>query len=110
MVAEGAKMIRLPIGQGISGTVAEKAIIINIPDAYQDERFDSSHDQETGYRTKSILCVPVKNGEKETVGVLMAINKHDVSYLGHSRLGLVCVTRRLTHCPVSLKNPPGPRL
>ena len=82
MVAEGAKMIRLPIGQGISGTVAEKAIIINIPDAYQDERFDSSHDQETGYRTKSILCVPVKNGEKETVGVLMAINKHDVGCLG----------------------------
>jgi adenylate cyclase len=59
MVAEGAKEIRLPLGQGIAGAVGATGEIINIPDAYQDPRFNPSHDKKTGYKTNTILCAPV---------------------------------------------------
>ena len=75
MVAEGAKSIKLPVGQGIAGSVAATGGTINIADAYKDSRFDRSHDQATGYTTKTILCAPVKDGSGRTVGVIQAINK-----------------------------------
>jgi len=74
MVAEGAKEIRLPLGQGIAGTVGATGEIINIPDAYQDSRFNPSHDKKTGYKTSTILCAPVVDGKGKTTGVLQAIN------------------------------------
>jgi adenylate cyclase len=74
MVAEGAKEIRLPVGKGIAGTVAANGEVINIPDAYQDSRFNPENDKKTGYKTNTILCAPVMNGKRETTGVLQAIN------------------------------------
>lgn len=54
---------------------------INIPDAYHAEGFDFSgtrkFDQQTGYRTQSILTVPMKNHEGEIIGVLQLINSRD---------------------------------
>ncbi|MGE4158122.1 MAG: SpoIIE family protein phosphatase [Planctomycetota bacterium] len=75
-VAMGDEMkeIRFPISKGISGSVATTGEILNIPDAYQDERFNRDVDVKTGYRTKSILTVPLNTGEK-IVGVLQFINK-----------------------------------
>ena len=56
-VAEGAKNIRVPLGEGIAGTVAATGETINIPDAYSDPRFSSSFDKATGYRTiLSYVC------------------------------------------------------
>jgi len=75
------KEIRLKIGVGIAGHVAKTGDIINIPDAYEDKRFDPTTDKKTGYKTRSILCMPilepVKN-EKErgaVIGVLQILNK-----------------------------------
>ena len=62
VVAEGAKEIRLPLGQGIGGTVGATGEIINIPDAYQDSRFNPSHDKKSGYKTNTILAAPVVSG------------------------------------------------
>lgn len=54
---------------------------VNIPDAYAAEGFDFSgtrnFDAKTGYRSKSFLAVPMKNHEKETLGVLQLINAKD---------------------------------
>ncbi len=75
------KEIRLPIGKGIAGHVANTGEIINIEDAYQDDRFDPATDKKTGFRTRSILCMPVYELVKETnreariVGVLQILNK-----------------------------------
>ena len=44
-------------------------------DAYADPRFDRSLDQKTGYRTRSMLCVPIRNREQKIVGVLQLLNK-----------------------------------
>lgn len=74
-VARGSASIRLPVGKGIAGQVAKDSVLINIADAYLDERFDRRHDLETGYRTQSILCAPVADADGRTVGVLQAINK-----------------------------------
>ncbi|KAH0794336.1 3'5'-cyclic nucleotide phosphodiesterase family protein [Histomonas meleagridis] len=69
------KAIRMPIGRGIVGHTATTAETINILDAYQDDRFDKSIDIKTGYRTKSILCVPIYNNRGEIAGVTEMINK-----------------------------------
>jgi adenylate cyclase len=81
-VAEGVghKEIRLPVGRGVAGWVAQHGEVLIIPDAYQDRRFDSSHDQRTGYRTRSILCGPVKNLQGQIVGVIQVINKREGTF------------------------------
>ena len=76
-VAEGAKNIRVPLGEGIAGTVAATGETINIPDAYSDPRFSSSFDKATGYRTNTILCMPVYNADGGIAGVIQAINKKE---------------------------------
>ena len=69
--------IRLPIGRGISGYVAATGDTLNIPDAYLDNRFDSEFDDKTGYRTKTILCMPMKNKEGKIIGVIQLLNKNE---------------------------------
>jgi len=69
------KDIRLPFGQGIAGSVAETKTIENIPDAYEDARFDRSWDKKTGYRTHSILCAPLITPQDRIVGVIQVLNK-----------------------------------
>lgn len=70
-----AKPIRVQPGQGISGHVFQTQETINIPDCYQDPRFDSGFDKLTGYHTKGLLTMPILDFENEAMGVLQAINK-----------------------------------
>ncbi len=72
---EGMKEIRLPVGKGIAGYVAETGETINIPDAYQDDRFNPAVDKQTGYRTRNILCMPLRNRDEKIVAVLQVLNK-----------------------------------
>ncbi|MCM2266193.1 MAG: HD domain-containing protein [Elusimicrobiales bacterium] len=67
--------IRVPFGKGIVGHVASSGQIINIKDAYQDTRFTHDIDRLTGYRTRSILAVPMKNVSGHIIGVFEAMNK-----------------------------------
>jgi HD-GYP domain-containing protein (c-di-GMP phosphodiesterase class II) len=76
-VAHGAREIRVPLGAGIAGAVASSGAPIRIDDAYADPRFNQSVDHETGYRTRSILAVPMRNTKGEVVGVLQALNRRD---------------------------------
>src|SRR5436190_5905904 len=61
IAGELSSEIRLPIGKGLAGTVAETGEPVILHDAYDDPRFDRTSDQRTGYRTRSMLCVPIKN-------------------------------------------------
>uniref|UniRef100_F6Y8R5 GAF domain-containing protein n=1 Tax=Ciona intestinalis TaxID=7719 RepID=F6Y8R5_CIOIN len=65
----------MKLGQGIAGMVALTGTALNIPDAYKDSRFNQSVDKKTGYRTRSILCMPIRDGDKRIVGVAQVINK-----------------------------------
>ena len=73
----GMKEIRIPMDRGIAGAVATTNAAINIPDAYKDPRFNQNVDKQTGYRTHTILCTPMRSLEGEVVGVLQALNKLD---------------------------------
>lgn len=77
-VAEGMDAVRVPKGKGIVGAVAESGQTVLIPDAYSDARFNPEVDRKSGFRTREILCVPLKDVEgKRVVGVLQALNKKD---------------------------------
>ncbi|HEX9829385.1 MAG TPA: ATP-binding protein [Bacteroidota bacterium] len=72
---DGMKEIRLPVGKGIAGHVAKTGDIINIPDAYADSRFNPEVDKATGYRTRNMLCMALKNKDGKIIGVFQLLNK-----------------------------------
>ena len=63
----------LPIGVGIAGWVAEHKTGIIVPDTYQDDRFIPDFDQQTGFKTEVVACVPIFS-EGEVIGIVEAIN------------------------------------
>ena len=67
--------IRIPSHAGIAGTVFTTGGTENIPDVYADTRFDQSVDRATGYRTRSILCMPIVNNAGVRIGVTEVLNK-----------------------------------
>ena len=69
--------IRVALGVGIAGTVAKTRALINTGDAYADPRFDSTFDKQTGYRTRSILCLPLIGNGDSLVGVIQVLNKRN---------------------------------
>ena len=67
--------IRIPWDSGIVGHVAKSGTPVNIPDCYADDRFNAEVDNMTGYRTRSMLCHPIKDSAGEVIGVAQVINK-----------------------------------
>nr|CAD7406474.1 unnamed protein product [Timema cristinae] len=66
------------LAQHDTSTLANYATeTVNIPNAYEDERFDPSVDESTGFRHKSILCMAIKNSSGQIIGVIQLINKFD---------------------------------
>ena len=74
--------VRLKRGQGIAGWVAEHQEPVIINNAYSDQRFFSGVDQRSGFRTASMICIPLKVNER-TIGVLQAINRQFGRFTGH---------------------------
>ena len=79
-VAEGIEEmgeVRIPLGSGIAGAAAAGGAPIRIDDAYADTRFNPAVDRQTGYRTHSILSLPVKNAAGEVFAVAQLLNRRD---------------------------------
>lgn len=93
--------IVLEKGVGVAGYVAEKGESVLINDVTTDPRFDSSTDKRTGFITRNMLCVPLRNPEGDLMGSLQAINRRggsftniDLSYLeSFAALAAVAVER-----------------
>lgn len=66
--------IRLPVGQGIAGQVATTGQTVRLSDAYKDPSFDPSWDKRSGFRTKQILCAPIRNRDERIVGCFQLLN------------------------------------
>ncbi|MEY4576344.1 MAG: hypothetical protein RL701_1047 [Pseudomonadota bacterium] len=81
--------IRLQPGQGLAGWAAKWGRTVNVKDAYQDVRFDAEWDKRTGFRTRSSLCVPVRNHSGTTIGVLQVLNKR-TGYFTLDDEGMLC--------------------
>lgn len=74
---DSSQEIRFPAGKGLAGYVVKSGETLNIVDAYNDSRFNPEVDKKTGYRTKTILCMPIMNNNKEIIGAFQVINKID---------------------------------
>ncbi len=72
--AAGAREVRIPDSAGIAGACASTRTFINIADAYEDPRFNQEIDRKTGYRTKSILAIPLIDHDGVLVGVAQVLN------------------------------------
>jgi putative methionine-R-sulfoxide reductase with GAF domain len=79
-VAEGIEEmgeVRIPLGSGIAGAAAQSGQTIRIDDAYSDPRFNPDVDRQTGYRTRSILSLPIKSSKGEVFAVAQLLNRRD---------------------------------
>ena len=74
-VAHGIDAIRVPMSAGVVGYAVthDEPVIIN--DAYNDSRFNPEVDKKTGYHTRNIIAIPIKNNEGKLIGAYQAINK-----------------------------------
>jgi phosphoserine phosphatase len=67
--------IRFPVGRGIAGEVAVTGRGVHIPDPYADPRFNQDVDRQSGFRTTSLLTLPLVGHDGDIVGVIQALNK-----------------------------------
>jgi signal transduction histidine kinase len=76
-VAEGLarEEIRIPLTRGIAGAVAQTGTPVRISDVYADPRFNREVDKHTGYRTRNMLCAPMRNLRRQVIGVFQVLNK-----------------------------------
>jgi len=71
--------IRMPMGKGVAGAAASERRVILIDDAYASPYFNPEVDRRTGYRTRSLLAVPMESHDGRLLGVFQAVNRLDDS-------------------------------
>ena len=74
--------VRIKKGQGIAGWVAEHGQAVIINDVYSDTRFFARVDRQSGFRTNSMVCIPLQV-EERMIGILQAINKKSGDFNEH---------------------------
>ena len=97
---EGVTEIRMPATAGIAGAVFTAGTAEIIADVYHDPRFNPEIDRQTGYRTRNILCIPLRNREGQAIGVTEVLNKRSGDF-GEDELALAEAINR--HAASSLE-------
>ncbi|XP_041440590.1 cGMP-dependent 3',5'-cyclic phosphodiesterase isoform X2 [Xenopus laevis] len=92
--------IRIPADQGIAGHVATTGQILNIKDAYSHPLFYRGVDDSTGFRTRNILCFPIKNESNEVIGVSELVNK--INGPGFTKFDEDLATAFSIYCGISI--------
>jgi adenylate cyclase len=100
-MGEGIGEIRLPNTVGIAGAVFQSQETVNIPYAYADLRFNPSFDKQTGYFTRSILCVPIINKDGKCIGCTQALNKKGGGFTDEDESRLKAFTQQVA---IALEN------
>jgi len=100
-MGEGMGEIRLPNTAGIAGSVFSSGKTMNIPYAYADLRFNPAFDKQTGYFTRSILCVPVTNKNGKVIGCTQVLNKKGGKFTEEDESRLKAFTQQVA---IALEN------
>ena len=100
-MGDGIGEIRLPNTAGIAGSVFTSGQSMNIPYAYADLRFNPTFDKQTGYFTRSILCVPVINKEGKVIGCTQVLNKSGGKFTSEDESRLKAFTQQVA---IALEN------
>ena len=95
------KEIRIPADRGIAGAVFMSRQTENIVDPYNDPRFNKDVDRSTGYRTESILAMPIMNKSGECIGVTQALNKRGGRFTAKDETRLAAFTAQIA---IALEN------
>lgn len=75
-VATGVKgIIKVNADDGIIGACVKGGELVNVPNAYEDDRFNAEIDRKTDFKTKSVLAMPVRDDEGKVIGAIQMINK-----------------------------------
>jgi adenylate cyclase len=69
--------VRIPIGSGIAGAAAVSGRTVRVADAYEDPRFNRNVDAKTGFRTRSVLCLPLHDRSGNVFAVTQLLNRRD---------------------------------
>ncbi|KAM8975436.1 cGMP-dependent 3',5'-cyclic phosphodiesterase isoform 2-T2 [Pelodytes ibericus] len=100
VVDDDSYEIRIPADQGIAGHVATTGQILNIKDAYSHPLFYRGVDDSTGFRTRNILCFPIKNESNEVIGVAELVNK--INGPGFTKFDEDLATAFSIYCGISI--------
>jgi len=91
---DAVREIRLPLdGRSLAAEVARTGHVLRIDEPYDDPRFDPSVDARTGYRTRSILVVPIDSRDHARLGVLQAVNRRDGPFQAEQERYAVALAR-----------------
>ena len=74
-LGDRAETLRIPRDRGIVGAAVNSGEAVNVRDAYEDPRFNRAVDQATGYRTRNIFCIPLRDKNGEVFGAAQLLNK-----------------------------------
>jgi Nif-specific regulatory protein len=110
LVSQEKKTMCFDARLGIAGHVAMTGEVVNVDDAYEHPLFYKEVDLETGYRTRTLLAIPVRNSRGEVIGVSEAVNKIKGRFTSEDAEAmqalLAAVAKSLEG--VSFKKPGGP--
>lgn len=77
VISQEKRIMRFDARLGVAGSVAMTGQMINVADAYEHPLFYKEVDLQTGYRTRTLLAVPLRDLRGEIIGVGEAINKSE---------------------------------
>jgi phosphoserine phosphatase RsbU/P len=93
--------VRVKLGQGFAGYVGQTGEIVNVNDAYSDPRFLRNFDIETGYLTRNVLAVPMRNPKQKIIGVVQLLNKDEGNFTRRDERMLVAMA---SQAAISIEN------
>lgn len=96
-----SRLLHIKVGQGVAGKAVETGESIRIQDAYQDPRFFPDIDAVSGYRTRSLLCTPIRNKRGEIIGAIELLNKIQGNFDREDEIFLQALT---VHIAIALEN------
>jgi Nif-specific regulatory protein len=94
------EILRFDARLGIAGRTVSTGEMINVLDAYRDSRFYNGIDDQTGYKTRTVLCAPVRNEAGEIIGAFEALNKHAGSFTRRDEDALAALA---THAGIAVE-------
>jgi transcriptional regulator with GAF, ATPase, and Fis domain len=94
--------LRLPAGEGIVGETLRTGKSISVDDAYDDPRFNQEVDRKYGYRTRNLICVPLRDAQNTIVGAFEGINQNENRPFTQD--DIECLSQLGTQATVALKN------
>jgi len=93
------EILRFDARLGIVGSTVASGIAVNVSDAYSDPRFYTAIDGETGYRTQTLLAVPMRN-DREVIGAFEALNKRDGTFTARDEEALAALA---SHAAIAIE-------